>query len=283
MPLNQDLLPLRDYHKAKRLIWDPQDLSFEQDRQDWQQMSDAERGLVQRTLGLFMAGEAAVTHDLTPLLIALKREGGHFEEEMFLTVQLFEEAKHVELFDAVLAQVIGETGEVGDPTALPGPNYQLLFAELARTLDTLLADSSHIAQARAVATYHLIIEGVLAETAYYGVFKGLRDRELMPGLTMGLELVQRDEARHIAFGLYLLTRLVNEEPSLWSVIESKLSEMLPLAQGVFMEVLGDLLPDIPFGLDLNDLIEYAGRQYTARIAALDRAYQRKEQESLRNM
>jgi ribonucleoside-diphosphate reductase beta chain len=268
MQLNQTLLPLRDYHKAKRLLWNPQDISFVQDRQEWARMTEREHQLILRAVSLFMNGEAAVTHDLTPLLIALRREGGHLEEEMFLTTQLFEEAKHVEFFDAILAQVIGERAEL---QALCGPNYQQLFSELEQILGRLLADTSRAAQTDAVVCYHMIIEGVLAETGYYGIFQALRTRGLMPGITQGLEYVQRDESRHIAFGLYLLSRLLREDPSLWPRIEAKLNYLLPLAQGVFVEVLGDFLPDIPFNLDMNDMILYAGRQYAARYDALERA------------
>ncbi len=267
MRLDHTLLPLRDYHKAKRLLWNPQDLDFSQDQRDWAAMSERERDLLQRAIALFIGGEAAVTHDLAPLLIALKREGGHLEEEMFLTTQLFEEAKHVEFFDAVIVQVLGETP---DASQIAGNNYRQLFAELTAALDALLSDPSRQAQARAVASYHMTIEGVLAETGYYGIFKALRTKGLMPSLTQGLEYVQRDEARHVAFGLHVLSRLLSEEPALWSVVEGQLNKLLPLAQGVFMELLSDFLPNIPFDLDLNDIVSYAGKQYMARVGVLER-------------
>lgn len=150
MRLDHTLLPLRDYHKAKRLLWNPQDLDFSQDQRDWAAMSERERDLLRRAIALFIGGEAAVTHDLAPLLIALKREGGHLEEEMFLTTQLFEEAKHVEFFDAVIVQVLGETP---DASQIAGNNYQQLFAELTVALDALLTDPSRQAQrARSPAT-----------------------------------------------------------------------------------------------------------------------------------
>jgi len=49
--------------------------------------------------------------------------------------------------------------------------------------------------------------------------------------------------------------------------------LLPLAQGVFWEVLSDFLPNIPFDLALNGMIQYASRQYLARLDALQRARQ----------
>lgn len=207
MRLDHTLLPLKDYHKAKRLMWDPQEIDFTQDKHDWDAMGEREHALITRSIALFIGGEAAVTDDLSPLLVALKRSGGRIEEAMFLTTQLFEEAKHVEFFDRFIVKVLGEAP---DAAQIAGPNYRALFGALNQALDTLLTDSGRPAQARAVASYHMIIEGVLAETGYYAIFKALREKDLMPGLTSGLELLQRDESRHIAFGLYLLTRLLRK-------------------------------------------------------------------------
>ena len=99
MKIQHDLLPMRDYHMAKDLLWDPRAIALSQDREEWKQRTDDERDSTLTLISLFHAGEEAVTHDLTPLLMALRREGGHLEEQMFLTTQLFEEAKHFEFFD----------------------------------------------------------------------------------------------------------------------------------------------------------------------------------------
>ena len=188
---------------------------------------------------------------------------------MFLTTQLFEESKHVEFFAEAIAQVVDD---VPDFETIAGDNYRALFQqELAEALNRLLTDHSRTAQVDAVVTYHMVIEGVLAETGYYAIFTALKKQGLMPGLVQGLEYVQRDEARHIAFGLHLLTRIVQDDPDLWPRIEARTNTLLPLAQGVFMELLENFLPDIPFGLDLNDVIGYAGTQFMARMSALERA------------
>lgn len=269
MYLNQALLPLRDYHKAKKLMWNPQDIDYTQDKRDWANMSEREQSLVRRGIGLFLSGEAFVTHDLAPLLVALRHEGGHLEEEMFITTQLFEESKHVEFFADVQDHVIGEVLALDQ---LAGENYRTLFEkELGSALGRLLTDHSREAQAQAVVTYHMIIEGVLAETGYYGIFTALKKNNLMPGVITGLELVQRDEARHIAFGLHLLARLVKDNPVLWVMIEQRINTLLPVAQGIFLELFEPFLPDIPFGLDLNEVMEYAGKQYMARMNVLERA------------
>ena len=51
----------------------------------------------------------------------------------------------------------------------------------------LLINSSAIAQVEASVVYHMIIEGVLAETGYHGFYQALQGRGLLPGLVQGLE------------------------------------------------------------------------------------------------
>ena len=268
MKLNHTLLPMIDYHKAKRLIWDPRDIDCEQDKRDWAAMSDREHDLILRGGSLFVAGEEAVAHDLSPLLIAIRREGGHIEDEMFLTTQVFEEARHFEWFDRWLSEVPGRG--VTPPDYL-GANYVAIFYhDLPDALMRLLTDTSREAQAEAATVYHIVIEGVLAETGYYGFAKALKSRGLLPGLVRGVELVQRDEARHIAFGIYLLQRLIAEEPALLDAIDARMNDLLPKALDVIGEVLMPYGDDVPFGLDPTDMLTYAGDQFARRMDAIER-------------
>jgi ribonucleoside-diphosphate reductase beta chain len=48
-----------------------------------------------RTLALFGPGEEAVTDDLAPLAMAI----GDVDKQLFVTSQLYEEAKHAAFFD----------------------------------------------------------------------------------------------------------------------------------------------------------------------------------------
>ncbi|HEU5378152.1 MAG TPA: ribonucleotide-diphosphate reductase, partial [Ktedonobacteraceae bacterium] len=56
--LRHDILPMRLYHKAKRLgVWDPRSIDFSQDIQDWQHFNDDERRAIISLTALFQAGE----------------------------------------------------------------------------------------------------------------------------------------------------------------------------------------------------------------------------------
>lgn len=255
------------YHKAKALIWDPADIALDADIADWARLTARERDILIRLSHMFLGGETAVAGDLAPLLIALRRMGGPLEEQMFVATQLFEEAKHVEWFDRWAREIAPEA-----PAPDPGPAYRTLFDEaLPNALNRLLTDASPDAHAGALVTYHMIVEGVLAETGYRGFMTALKANGLMPGTTRAVELVQRDEARHIAYGLHALSRILSAEPRLWEPVEERLSALLELCLAIIGDTFAPYGDDIPFGMDPTEFVTFAGDQFARRIEALERS------------
>ncbi|MCE7989681.1 MAG: hypothetical protein DYG89_51705 [Caldilinea sp. CFX5] len=90
----------------------------------------------------------------------------------------------------------------------------------------------------------------------------------MPGQCQGVRLLKQDESRHIAYGLYLMTRLLAAEPALWAVAETTMNELLPL--GVIGEIFG-AYETMPFGLAQEEFVNYAIDQFQKRLAWLERA------------
>jgi ribonucleoside-diphosphate reductase beta chain len=266
----RDCFPLRLYQKAKRLgVWDPATFDFTQDRSDWESLDDLQRATILSLTSLFVAGEEAVTLDLLPLVLAIAREG-RIEEELYLTTFLFEEGKHTELFSRFLHEV------AGSPTDLERfhvPSYKTIFYEqLPATMERLLTDTSSEALARASVTYNMIVEGVLAETGYHSYHESLAANGLMPALCSALVEIKRDESRHIAYGVYLLSRLVAEEPDVWDVIEARMQELFPYALGVVTETFEQYEGGVtPFGLEVSTFAEFATSQFGKRYDRISRA------------
>ena len=90
-----------------------------------------------------------------------------------------------------------------------------------------LTDRSPAAQLRASVTYNMIVEGVLAETGYHAYLSALERNDLLPGQCRGIRLVKQDESRHIAYGIFLIARLLAADPDLWEVAEVAMNELLP--------------------------------------------------------
>ena len=116
----------------------------------------------------------------------------------------------------------------------------------------------------------MVVEGVLAETGYHAFFTMLERNDLMPGLRKGISLLKQDESRHIAYGVYLLSRLIAENPQEWENLEMYMNTQLPLAIGV----IGDAFARyevVPFGLVEEDFVNFAMAQFSKRFERLEKA------------
>ncbi|ACL23938.1 R2-like ligand-binding oxidase [Chloroflexus aggregans] len=268
--LRRNSPPMRLFEKAKQFgIWNPSLLDFSRDIDDWNRLSDEERDLLLRLTALFQAGEEAVTLDLLPLIKAIAHDG-RLEEELFLTTFLFEEAKHTDFF----ARFISEVARVDpDLSRYHTPSYRaLIYDALPRAMQRLEHDPSPFNLAEASLTYNMIVEGVLAETGYHGYFTILDTHNLMPGVREGIRLLKQDESRHIAYGIYLLSRLIAADRQIWDHIVERMNELVIHALGVIDEIFTSY-DTMPFGLQIETFSTFALNQFQRRLNRLELACQ----------
>ena len=265
--LRRNTPPMILFEKAKQLgIWNPSDIDLTQDRADWLKLSEDERDMLLRLTAQFQAGEEAVTLDLLPLINVIAREG-RIEAEMYLTTFLFEEAKHVDFFQRFLTEV----AQTIDLARFHDPNYRYIFCDaLPEALEALSTDPSPAAMARASATYNLVVEGMLAETGYHIYNSILDTQNILPGQRKGITLLRQDESRHIAYGIFLLSRLMASDEAIWDVIEGTMNDLLVPALGLISEAFAHYDP-APFGLKESDFQEYAMRQFEKRLDRIRRS------------
>jgi ribonucleoside-diphosphate reductase beta chain len=265
--LRREIPPMVLFEKAKRLgIWNPADIDFSQDAKDWEHLTDDQRDYVLYLASQFQAGEEAVTLDLLPLINVIAREG-RLEEEMFLTTFLWEEAKHVDFFNRFLTSV----GAPLDTTVYHTPCYSRVFYELLpQRLLALNEDPSRENMVRASTTYNLAVEGIMAETGYYMWYSLMDAQNILPGAREGIRNIQLDESRHIAYGVFLISRLIAEDPSLWEIVQEIMAEMLDAAQTMTMEAL-EKYESHPFGFDPTDVTNFSAAQCEKRLARIDKA------------
>jgi ribonucleoside-diphosphate reductase beta chain len=263
---------MRLYEKAKRFgVWNPSVIDFTVDRQNWLRLSAREQQVLLHLTSLFQAGEEAVTLDILPLIQVVAAEG-RLEEEMYLTTFLFEEAKHTDLFRRFLDEVVGADEDL---SRFHGENYRaIVYEALPTAMGRLLVDPTPLVQIKAAVTYNMIVEGVLAETGYHAYLTALERNGLMPGQCQGIRLLKQDESRHIAYGLYLIGRLLADESTLWEAVEETMNTLLPHALGVVGDTfaLYTIPPQtMPFGLQLEEFSDFALQQFQKRMAKLEDA------------
>lgn len=267
--LDRASFPMRLWEKSKRLgTWDPSEVDLSRDAEHWRGLDEGERDLLLRLSALFQAGEEAVTLDLLPLLRVMADEG-RLEEEMYLASFLWEEAKHVDAFRRFFEEVAGHDGDL---SGYHTPAYRRLFHdELPGAMRRLEEDASPVAQAEASVVYHMIVEGVLAETGYHAYREMLEREDLLPGTREILTRVQQDESRHLAYGVWLLSRLVAEHGQpVWDAVEGRMGELLEVSIALIHELFA-CYDAMPFGLEQDAFVEYAMGQFSRRMDRVERA------------
>jgi ribonucleoside-diphosphate reductase beta chain len=245
-------------------------MDFSKDIEDWRTLKDDERDISLQLTTFFNAGEESVTLDLLPLVMVMAREG-RLEDEMYLTQFLYEEAKHTEAFRR-LFDALGVKWSLDKYIQRNEPYRRFFYEILPRVMWSLLEDPSPENQVRAAATYNMFAEGVLAETGYYAYRITYRDRKIMPGTIRMVNHIATDESRHIAYGTYLISRLVAEygEP-MYDVFMKQMDELAPIAINLITEAYRPYEPNIPFGQDPNTLIEYSSKMLNMRLSVIERA------------
>lgn len=267
MPLTQQQATspyLQLYHKAKQLHWDPATVDLSRDKEQWQAISrdyPAEQYSEQllRLIALFHAGEESVTTTLAPFCSAVSRAGLGVDKEMFLTTQLYEEAKHFEFFARYLREVVGVEAAELDRFLTSAPQA-VLIDDLAEVTERLRREEDverlRATFAEAVTHYMGVVEAMLARTGYVGAHDALVTRGWLPGLQEGFRLIKRDEGRHVAFGMRCIAELTEAHPEYRGIVQDVFDRHLP---NVLATVQGFAYPH-PI-VDLDKLTAYTLAQY----------------------
>lgn len=263
--LDHDSYPMRLFQKAKQFgVWNPSEINLATDSEQWKNLTNEEQGIIHHLTSLFLAGEEAVTSDLLPLIKVISNEG-RLEDEIYLTSFLWEEAKHVEFFSMYNQNVFNG---IPDAEKFHKPFYKIVFYEkLPFALSSLDKDPSAVNLLKASITYNMIVEGTLAETGYAAFYNMLEERNLLPGLREGINKLKQDESRHIAYGLFLINRILDENPDLQETARDELTTLLDDATNIIHEIF-EPYDEIPFNLNKEWFLNYAIKQFQMRVNKL---------------
>lgn len=266
--LNWQSLPMKLFAGGNAKFWNPADIDFSRDREDWESLTDLERDWAARLCAQFIAGEEAVTQDIQPFMAAMRAEG-RLADEMYLTQFAFEEAKHTQVFRMWL-DAVGLTEDLHHYLDDLPAYRQMFYEELPSSLDALSADASPAAQVRASVTYNHIIEGMMALTGYYAWHRICVDRGILPGMQAIVRHIGDDERRHMAWGTFTCRRHVAADDANWSVFEGRMTELIPLALRNTDEGF-ELYDEVPFGLTMEEFSQYAADKGMRRFGTISSA------------
>jgi ribonucleoside-diphosphate reductase beta chain len=242
--------PQQLYELWERQQWQSQAIDLEQDKVDWQNLTQEERDDFMWGFSAFFVGEERVTTEFSGLVMAYEDE----QEEAFLTTQQVDEARHMQFFDRFCREVLGwDQPDIPSRLAraredLNEAYVRLFDGALVDAGRRLIADPKDIdAKVDFITAYHMVIEGTLALTGQNFLPRYFEERGVMRGFVEGFDKIARDEHRHVAYGTWFLQQKASDE-GVVKRIQDKLVELLPDAAGVL----------VPPGYELGDDYTYMG-------------------------
>lgn len=258
------------YRRWEHGNWSAMDLDFTQDKLDWnEKFDDFMRKAARWNYSLFFFGEDEVADQLSPFIDAAPLE----EQKYFLTTQQVDEARHAIFFSRFFKEVIGVEGatyadrlRAADADLTYG--IKQVFGLLGTVTDELRrGDHSKPKLAQAIALYHFIVEGTLAQTGQHFIADYLERMDVLPGFRAGMVNVEKDEQRHIAFGVKLLADLNRQDPEVSPAVREILGKVMPYALGVFRPPNDDERYIEVFGETMIGVAVTGSRQLETRVVA----------------
>ncbi|MGH2964438.1 MAG: ribonucleotide-diphosphate reductase subunit beta [Solirubrobacterales bacterium] len=228
------------FMRWQRQHWSTEDFDFSEDARQWADpdlITDEEREFLLFGFSQFFLGEERVTVELLPFAMGAPSH----EAQAFLTTQISDEAKHMVFFDRFYREVLGASAAtIGDMLETQRHNvnedWERLFNDILHDCaERLRKDPSDFAAlVRGITVYMIVIEGTLALTGARFIIRSLKERSWFPGFTAGFTAVNRDESRHVGFGVKFLADAIQADPANARIIEDTLKETLPVATLVFV-------------------------------------------------
>jgi ribonucleoside-diphosphate reductase beta chain len=279
LQLDRESRGVRYYRNAVERHWDPAEIDLDGDRENLRAFLNEEQNpatvldRLRMSIARFGAGEQAVTEDLAPLATVLE----DIDDQLFLSTQLYEEGKHTDFFDRYWREVVHDVeADVGVDRSSPTDShwfndpYEELFERNEQAMHAVLTDQSPETMATAYCHYHLVIEGILAQTGYYGLqqsFSADTYPELphLPGLYEGFTHIRQDEGRHVGFGMAKLKELVEDglDPQL---LDDTVTELMPLVNGITANEDDPYEEDV--GVSPDELRRFASEKHVERMGQI---------------
>jgi ribonucleoside-diphosphate reductase beta chain len=263
------------FMRWQRQHWSTEDFDFTEDAKQWADpdtFTEDERRFIEFGFSEFFLGEERVTVELLPFALAAPNH----ESQVFLTTQISDEAKHVVFWDRFYREVLmidaaGLGAMIDKQRYVVNKDWETLFnGILHECAEDLRKDPSNLpALVRGVTVYMVVIEGMLALTAARFMIKSLKERNWFPGFTAGFTAVNRDESRHVGFGVKFLADAIKDDQANAKVVEETLKECLPVATLVFVPPWVDDPYDFetPF-YHSSEIFAYAAKSLSKKLAAM---------------
>jgi ribonucleoside-diphosphate reductase beta chain len=273
-----NVLPLK-YHEAYRIYkqmkanhWEPDVIDMTKDCALWNsnKLNSRERWIIEMGVGYFSAAEGivgdSVLHVIEDNLSAAELKHASLR-------QIAEESIHM---DSLLHIISSLNIDIDEVTAkfqdIPSIQKKNAFItrqmpELKMGIDLTVTENKQ-KFAKAIFGITQVMEG----TQFYALFAmilSLHRQNKMTGIGQMFQYTLRDESNHIALGRYILEKLIEENPDIWTNdFHDELIEFMREGVELEKEFVLDCLPENIVGMTQKDFLDFVDYNADRRLESL---------------
>jgi ribonucleotide reductase beta subunit family protein with ferritin-like domain len=189
------------YKQHMAVFWTPEEIDLSKDMAHWEKLNDNERHFIKHILGFFAGSDGIVMENLAT---RFTREVQWPEAKFFYSCQNLLEAVHSETYSLLIDTYITDSQEKSDILraikTIPCVEKKAKWA--LEWIDNKDADFG----TRLIG--FAAVEGIFFSGAFCAIF-WLKQRGIMPGLTLSNEFIARDEGIHTEFACLLYSKILN--------------------------------------------------------------------------
>lgn len=273
-----NVLPLK-YHEAYRIYkqmkanhWEPDIIDMTKDCAQWNsnKLSARERWIIEMGVGYFSAAEGivgdSVLHVIEDNLTAAELKHASLR-------QIAEESIHMDSLLHIIGSLNIDLDEVTakfqDVPSIRKKNEYITkhMPELKMGIDLTITENKQ-KFAKALFGITQVMEG----TQFYALFAmilSLHRQNKMTGIGQMFQYTLRDETNHIALGRYILEKLIEENPDIWTEeFRQELVEFMREGIELEKEFVLDCLPEDIVGMTQRDFLEFVDYNADRRLTSL---------------
>jgi len=189
------------YKKSVSVFWTPEELDLSKDIDDFNKLNNNEKFFIKQILAFFSSSDTIVNINLGERFL---NDVQILEAKFFYSFQMSIENIHSETYSLLIDTYFKEANDKEE--ALNAINYMPCIKKKADWCFKWINDEKAPFSQRLLA--FALVEGVFFSGAFCSIF-WLKERGLMPGLSVSNELISRDEGMHVEFAVLLYSKIVN--------------------------------------------------------------------------
>lgn len=240
-PIQHDDL-WRKYKEHVSVFWRPEEVDLSKDMAHWATLTTNEQHFIKRILGFFAGSDGIVMENLAQRFAT---EVQAPEARQFYAVQLMMESVHSETYSLLIDQYVEDRTEKVEilRSIQTVPCIQKKAEWAVAWIQSEEADFATRLMAFAA------IEGIFFSGAFCAIF-WLKQRGLMPGLTVSNEFIARDEGLHTDFACLLYSKCRHRLP------KTKAHRLIREAVRIEKEFITEALPCSLIGMSAPRMADY---------------------------